>query len=1294
MRKVILSLIVILFSISRCNSSGSNKSFSALLLFLGAYPKSSIASVSKIELPNGLSENVLSIESSDPDEKPISNSGLVAITPIYDIKIKAKLIEEDKTPIVIDPNAIISAEFNGQKAEIEFEYDPEKLSGKNLNEEFHVLYFNQYTGSWESLTDIRVDTQKHKVTALTTHFTEFILTAVPKQNFSNIASIPACLQADLTNINLQGVNGNAKFTIVGKGFQYYQDRSYEIKQSAGDFEDLGFEGSLAIATCQGDTPAAGTTYCGTSTQHKYNNTSNYISFTAHTDIDVYVLYDSRGPANGSKNASWLSTFQDIGKNVYTNDVGLDPSIVAGANGYKVFRKTYTQGSNVVLGGDWEGFASNTPGHPIQSNYWVILKRANTFGVESKASQLCITTPPTIISKSPKMIHSFSGSLGRSLLNNPIYQNTLIWENPRDPEPYRIVIRRSEITVPSTLMEGEAPSGTNPSDQSFVDTGLELGKTYYYGIFAVDENLNYNGFSSLVITVRPDTDEDGISDFDEGLTDLNSLFSKRNSISQYSNISQFDSDSDGIPDGTELAKGTDPTDPDIISPNINSFTIVQNIGYLNSLLKAEYIESDNVKVIGWYLGKETHSPLSYNSYWELDPIEYYPTPNLGNTNLTLWVKDAAGNVTASNPAVYTQNPFQVKAEFVIFGCQPYCENVSGNQAGFSVYKWNDDSSLNFSDKISTATSKNSNTLIAVDSINSVIYTVEKETNKMFSYGLNRSTGKLAKISEASLPAIVQSNCDILDFKISPNSLFSIVLTKCGDAGFPGVSSQAYISGINNGIIQYKQATILAAQTTIAYSILFGSNDSDVFVNTWRNSNSVISTETARWYLNPINASLTKDSAISPYQETSTYNASVVSTWGNTGFPDSWFNMGFSNSENLYTTHICAAEYPCQQTKTFYKLSRFTVNSSSYQLLDKKTYETGATILSSASDPSAKYYFLLTLYPQISSNSFLETIRYSDNTSGNFTSVQSIPNLSYNLIKYEPVSGRVLLSNGAYNIGTYDFVNPSSGGNFLKSSTITSGNVNSIHFVYSAVPNLSPVPVVNFNTIVRRGSVVGLNSADSFDPDASKCGTTNSAMTRSWQILSKPIGSIATLNSPNGIATEFTADMIGNYKIRFTLTDSPGTCGTVSQSKVKDVNVRVAYRKTYDFFNLPQIPSVPGDAIPGLTATINLDDDRSTKKEFGNLNRNLYIILYQTKDIGEVYNSNIETFLTGGAILTACSVNNTTKQEGKKYCDTIAPPGIFFLPLTNPILVVTADTWQVTELRTLSYGGRILYWSDSP
>jgi hypothetical protein len=101
----------------------------------------------------------------------------------------------------------------------------------------------------------------------------------------------------------------------------------------------------------------------------------------------------------------------------------------------------------------------------------------------------------------------------------------------------------------------------------------------------------------------------------------------------------------------------------------------------------------------------------------------------------------------------------------------------------------------------------------------------------------------------------------------------------------------------------------------------------------------------------------------------------------------------------------------------------------------------------------------------------------------------------------------------------------------------------------VSTLNSPPVADAGpdqAITVLGTLVHLDGSQSFDPDGQP-------ITYLWSILSKPVGSNATLTGPTTAKPSFIADVHGDYTIQLIVTDSLGTASKPAMVKVSFGNV---------------------------------------------------------------------------------------------------------------------------------------------
>ncbi|MGE8723328.1 hypothetical protein ACO2KH_18545 [Leptospira terpstrae] len=517
-----------------------------------------ISGVPKVTLPDGIPSDSLRIKE-DSNVPRLLGRSQVPVGKIYDISFEFKKKGGNES-------LSYKSLYFAKPVELEFPVDLDGLESKGFTNEFYVWYKDFATNEWKVLQKGILDQNTSSVKVQTKHFTPFILSALPYLPGTEIAAASSCFTTEAASWNLQGVLDDssvsqAKFGTIGEGYRYYQDRPYFVKENEGAFREIGLEFALLVPTCQG-----GTGTCGNSLLHSESTSAEYLAFDAPKNIDVYVMYDTRGgisPADTSQDADWLSGFTLLtGKYVYTTEPGLDPAQTIGASGYKIYKKTFPQGSRVSLGGNKKGTIA--PG--ISSNYWVVVKPAGIEGGVQPAAILCDAGPdprePDVVSG-----QTFPGS-----------DRILFWLGyPPTNGPKKIIIRRSEISPPLSPASGEEPTGTEITPYSYLDTGLVEGHTYYYSIFAVNDEGMYSGITIGMETTGPDTDGDGLSDEVE-INYWFSMFDPDHTMPPpvYARAIIPDCDGDGINDGMEFAQGTHPcSDGNSIPPVVTVNHLSEN-----------------------------------------------------------------------------------------------------------------------------------------------------------------------------------------------------------------------------------------------------------------------------------------------------------------------------------------------------------------------------------------------------------------------------------------------------------------------------------------------------------------------------------------------------------------------------------------------------------------------------------------------------------------------------------------------------------------------------------------------
>lgn len=138
--------------------------------------------------------------------------------------------------------------------------------------------------------------------------------------------------------------------------------------------------------------------------------------------------------------------------------------------------------------------------------------------------------------------------------------------------------------------------------------------------------------------------------------------------------------------------------------------------------------------------------------------------------------------------------------------------------------------------------------------------------------------------------------------------------------------------------------------------------------------------------------------------------------------------------------------------------------------------------------------------------------------------------------------------------------------------------------SAAPGESGTATLSAAT----GYLVALNGAGSSDPDGS-------VLTYAWSVTSKPATSAALLSSTNGAATQIVPDVLGDYVVKMTVTDSGGAASTyVTTISVRNRRPLASISSNATPAALPTGPTLrmPVNTILTLRGTGSSDADGDT------------------------------------------------------------------------------------------------------
>ncbi len=578
------------------------KKFPAWLWFLQPHIIASQAPT--VEVPAGIPAHAVIVQTSEAVSLPERINGIgIPVGSVYNITIDPAAM--GATGVPADAQVVF---LQGKFAVLNFKYTKQILLDNNLTEEFQVWYLDRESNAWIAVDKVVTDIETSTVRAYTSHFTSFVLTAMPPA-----AGPPADPSACIAATFPSGIGGSGGLspTFIDANFRYYADRNYTIVPTP-DFGAMGFENSLGIATCNG-----GVGGCGAVSAHKHYTGTAYISFTANQDLDIYIMYDSRGgtgPNDDSKDAPWISVAGFVripGRYITTTDpVGL----------YKIYKRSYASGQQVILDGNRRGVTDMS----IDTNYWVVLKPMGETGPGSLSS-LC----------------SIAGAMGPQPVDNltaiPGGTNIqLSWINPVTPDFAGVVIRRSITAPPVKVSDGIGPGGTSSGPAQFTDVSVTPGITYYYTVFALDTNNHYQPGRSISVVTQIDTDGDGLSNTYE-----NSIVYPTGLLT---NPNVSDTDGDGIDDGDEVAARTDPTNPDTDLPVITAFTLLSESPTSFPRVDFDLQVNDAGAITGYMVTTSSTKPLPDAPGWTAVKPGTYPLNATGSHTLYAWARDAAGNVS--------------------------------------------------------------------------------------------------------------------------------------------------------------------------------------------------------------------------------------------------------------------------------------------------------------------------------------------------------------------------------------------------------------------------------------------------------------------------------------------------------------------------------------------------------------------------------------------------------------------------------------------------------------------------
>jgi hypothetical protein len=314
-----------------------------LLGISGSSSNSAVTAIPVVSFPTEVSaENQQVVSSSNLEAPEQIDNAWVPIGPVLNIgSINQTIIFQE-----------------GNRAKIEYKYDPNVLSSKKLAEDFNVFYFDSKDGKWKAVEEVTIDTANHTFTASVSHLTPFVPAALMYAR-SNVTSPPACLAADFPN-GIEGTSGtSARFMTVDENLKIYRDSSTRIMTNSLEnqmsFDSLGLAGSLGVSTCNN---------CAAPETHRLYSGQEYIRFKAHMDLDVFLMYDTRAGGKlkntvTANDPSWITSkgFVNTGFFIQTT-----------SKYYRIYKRSYNNQEIISLDGNYNNKTTGI------TNYWLAIKK--------------------------------------------------------------------------------------------------------------------------------------------------------------------------------------------------------------------------------------------------------------------------------------------------------------------------------------------------------------------------------------------------------------------------------------------------------------------------------------------------------------------------------------------------------------------------------------------------------------------------------------------------------------------------------------------------------------------------------------------------------------------------------------------------------------------------------------------------------------------------------------------------------------------------------------------------------
>ncbi|HQI18506.1 MAG TPA: beta-propeller fold lactonase family protein [Leptospiraceae bacterium] len=112
------------------------------------------------------------------------------------------------------------------------------------------------------------------------------------------------------------------------------------------------------------------------------------------------------------------------------------------------------------------------------------------------------------------------------------------------------------------------------------------------------------------------------------------------------------------------------------------------------------------------------------------------------------------------------------------------------------------------------------------------------------------------------------------------------------------------------------------------------------------------------------------------------------------------------------------------------------------------------------------------------------------------------------------------------------------------------------------NDPPVTNAGVDRWVQVSESAALHGHNTFDPDAARCAADTTKYVAVWNFVSKPVASGLTDSDIIGANTlgsaRFIPDVPGDYKLRLTFTDDPGSCQGTAKTRTALVTIKAGYK----------------------------------------------------------------------------------------------------------------------------------------